>query len=1109
MKFRRALLPVFSMLVAIGLFTALAASRASAQSTTSGDISGVIADPSGAAIPGATVTLTNADTGATKTTATSASGSYRFSLLPPGNYVVSATATGFAPQKVKVAVSVGQVQAANIALKVGAAAQTVTVTGEAAPVQTTNGNVSTSFSPQQVAIVPNSGGDLTQTVQTSPGAVMNTQAGYGNFSTFGLPATSNLFTINGQDDNDPFLNLNNSGATNLLLGQNDVDQVTVTNNGYSGQYGELGGANVNYVTKSGGNDWHGNAIYYWNGRVLNANNFLNNASGAPRPFDNANRWAASFGGPVVKDKSFFWLNTEGLNVVLPTNTLAKIPSPQFEAATLANLSANGNAAQVPFYQSMFSLYNGAAGAGRATPVPATATAPVGGCRGLTFPGLAATDPCALEFQSTAGNHTHEWDLSGRYDENFGTSDKAFVQLSMDRGVQATFTDPIDPRFDISSTQPQYQGQANWTHAFGAGAVNQFIASASHYDAIFGTNPAARAAVLPITVSISGGLFTRLGGINYDFPQGRNVAQYGLVDDVSMTSGINTFKLGANYKINYVNDYDFGIGTTPHATTTLTDFFNGLATSSTQTFPSRLNQPIRLYTLGAYAEDDLAVTPNLHLTLALRAEHDSNPICTHDCFARLTAPFVDLTHDASVPYNAIIQTGLAQAYPSYRHILFQPRFGFAWTPMGPNTVVRGGFGIFNDVFPATVADSFATNSPESNSFVVSGPLSPAASGNVSSAAAADNASFLSAFATGGTVASITASNPGFSAPSYFSSEGTIRPPRYQEWNLEVQRAIGQNTSVSANYVGNHGVHEPIQNDAVNAFFPGFAGLPAAAPDARFGVVNQLVNGGVSNYNGLTLSFNRHLSQTFQVQASYTWSHALDEVSNGGFLPFNFNTNTSILGVQDPNNIHGFNYGNADYDIRHAFNLSYLWEIPFRNVFSFGPDQLWRGWTLSGTLFTRSGLPLTVIDGNATATLAADNFGPNSVIFANQLGPGQSGSCVIDKQCLIASDFTASTTAPTGFGNQVRNQFRGPKFFDTDLSVIKNTQIPGWEKGQLGIGIQFFNLFNHANFDQPVGDVASSSFGTIINTASVPTSILGSFLGGDASPRIIQLTARLTF
>src|SRR6185312_152147 len=177
---------------------------ARAQTTTTGDVSGVVTDPSGAAIPGAKVTLTNQSTGAVHNTQANANGSYRFSLLPPGSYEVSATATGFTPQKARVRVAVGQIEAANISLRVGAATQTVTVTGEQAPVQVNNGNVSTSFSPAQVALVPNSGGDLTQTVQTTPGATMNTQAGFGNFSTFGLPATSNLFTVNGQDNNDPF-----------------------------------------------------------------------------------------------------------------------------------------------------------------------------------------------------------------------------------------------------------------------------------------------------------------------------------------------------------------------------------------------------------------------------------------------------------------------------------------------------------------------------------------------------------------------------------------------------------------------------------------------------------------------------------------------------------------------------------------------------------------------------------------------------------------------------------------------------------------------------------------------------------------------------------------
>jgi hypothetical protein len=213
--------------------------------------------------------------------------------------------------------------------------------------QTDNADVSTSFSQTQISQVPNPGNDLSYIAQTAPGVIQNTQGGNGNFSAYGLPATSNLFTLNGQNENDPFLNLNNSGATNLLLGNNDVEQATVVTNGYSGEYGTLAGANVNYVTKSGGNNFHGNALYWWNGDVLNANSYFNNQSGTPRPFVNANQWAASIGGPIKKDKTFFFLDTEGLRFVLPTSLNVRIPSAQFASATLANL-ANASPASVPF-----------------------------------------------------------------------------------------------------------------------------------------------------------------------------------------------------------------------------------------------------------------------------------------------------------------------------------------------------------------------------------------------------------------------------------------------------------------------------------------------------------------------------------------------------------------------------------------------------------------------------------------------------------------------------------------------------------------------------------------------------------------------------------------
>jgi hypothetical protein len=335
------------------------------QSLTSGDVSGTVSDPSGAAVPGATVTLKNNETGATQTATSTSTGAYRFALLNPGSYSVSAKAQGFQETKQNVSVTVGQASTANIQLQVATTSQTVEVTAQSGAIETSNGNVSANITPEIVANMPNPGNDLSYYVQTAPGATMNTQAGYGNSATYGISATSNLFTVDGMNENDPFLNLNNSGATNLLLGTNDVQTASVVNNGYAGEYGSLAGANVNFVTKSGTNKVHGNAEYFWNGRMLNANDWFNNNTGTPRPFDNANQWAASIGGPIVQDTTVFFLDTEGLRLLIPTAVPVNIPSPQFQSATLANLASAGNSAEIPFYNQIFGIYNNAPGASRA------------------------------------------------------------------------------------------------------------------------------------------------------------------------------------------------------------------------------------------------------------------------------------------------------------------------------------------------------------------------------------------------------------------------------------------------------------------------------------------------------------------------------------------------------------------------------------------------------------------------------------------------------------------------------------------------------------------------------------------------------------------------
>lgn len=1116
------------LLSALALVVAcILAIPAAAQSEISGDITGTVTDPSGAILPNAAVKLKNNGTGATQTATTNSAGAYRFSLLPPGSYTVSASVQGFQSVSQIVQVSVGQATAMNLQLAVGASSTTVEVTAEGGVVQTQNGNLSTTFTPQQIELSPNPGNDLSYIVQTAPGAVMNTQAGYGNTSTYGLPATSNLFTVNGENENDPFLNLNNSGATNLLLGQNDVQEATVINNGYSGQYGQLGGATVNYVTKSGTNNFHGNLEYFWNGSILNANDWFNNNSGTPRPFDNANQWSASFGGPIKKNKTFFFIDTEGLRVVLPTSQEVNIPSPQFQAATLANIGAT-SPSQLPFYTNVFNLYNNAPGASRATN-----TLQGLGCNGFTGPGgLGTSAPCALQFFSTASNQTNEWLLTGRVDQNIGDNDRMFVHFRTDHGLQATYTDPLNSALNAQSNQPQYEGQLNETHTFGSQMVNQFILSGSWYSAIFSPSSlTAATTAMPFELNFAGGAFYTAGRDLSIWPQGRRVTQYQIVDDLSKVIGNHQLKFGVNFHRDDVTDADMGINSIGFAgSEDLASFFAGNGVSYTQSFPVRPTQPIDVYGLDLYAQDEWAIRHNLKITLGLRAEHNSNPVCETDCFSRFDTSFLNINNGVNVPYNQTLLTGQSQALINYTNIRWEPRFGFAWTPRGPNsnTVLRGGVGIFSDIFPATIADDFMRNAPLDNTFTAGpAPLAPTAAGSQSSLVAAANSQFTSAYHAGGTLASLVAGNPLFVPPNIYNPDRQIRYPEYQEWNLQLQQGFGTKTSVSIGYVGNHGIFEPYVNGGQNgycnssplALFPAtpsctsslgassFTGLPAAPFDQRFGTIFEVSSEAVSNYNGLTASFTRRFSHA-QIQLNYTWSHALDEISNGGFLPFNFTTNASVLGPQNPFNLRQFNYGNADYDTRHYLSANYLWNTPNFN----GWVGAIANWTLSGTIFYRSGLPFTVVDPTDFGVLNSYNYNVINGSFPSLFANYPAGTPVTcDRSAATTPCFTSAmfTPAVNGFGVQRRNQFYGPNFFDTDLTIMKNFKLPISEQSKLSVGLQFFNLFNHANFDQPDASLGSPTFGTSVHAVSVPTSIVGSFLGGDASPRLVQIKANLTF
>lgn len=1112
--------PALLALLMVGLRAAMLA-----QSNTSGDLVGTIADPAGGLIRNAEVVAENLATGLRLTALTSNDGSFRLSLLPPGKYKVTVTASVFETVETTTTVSLGSVTQAALTLPLKTQSTSVEVLAESASLRTANGDIQSVFDAAAIQNLPNPGADITFYAQLAPGAVMNTNGGYGNFSIFGLPGTSNLFTLNGQNDNDPFENVNKSGATNLLLGANELSEVSVTANGYSAQYGQLAGASVNFGTKSGTNTLHGDAKYYWDGRILNANDFFNNANGVPRQFVNAHQWATSIGGPVKKDKVFFFLNHEGLQIVLPTTTSPiRLPSLPFQAATLTNLSSTGMGAEIPFYQQLFKAFNSAAGLKRAAAVPMTSGDRRGpGCGDLTV--LAPGIPCVVGYSAAPNAFAHEWQLATRVDQVIGDRDRIYGRFQTDHGVAPAFTDPINSIFSAVSIQPEDQGQLSWTHIFGPHTANQLVGSALYSNAPFEpASPPAANALLPYYFGIGDGSFSSLNIADTFTPQGREIAQYQIVDDYSHARGKHTFKIGMNFHQDWVNDYDFAANTGGELVPgSIDDVYNGVLGAYGffgQNFPAKQSQRIKTSQLGVYFEDDVRVTSKLNVTLSLRADSNSIPSCPANCFASSAAPFNELNHNPAIPYNAAIQTGRRKAYPTSDAVLWQPRIGFAYSPFSnAKTVFRGGIGIFGDSFPVGLVDGFVQNIPQYNSMVLQGsagynttPVASALGGSVFDIASSASRALTSAFKSGGTLTSLSASNALFTPPSLTTSDSRIRSPRYYEWNLELQHQFLWNLTLSVNYVGNRGVHELIANSGINAFCeacaPGFTTFPTAPVDPRFFEVTQYQSSGVSRYNGLIVSTRKTLSDHVQFNLNYAYSHSTDEVSNGGLAGF---SGGSILNPVNPFNLRSYNWGNSDYDVRHYISASYVLSDVIRGSgFHRGPNFFFGGWIVSGTIFHRTGFPFSVTD--SSTNLIADG-GP---AFAYAKTPGYP-SC--DAQavytngapCLKRSAFSPVVDGGTGLmiglGNQTRNQYRGPGYFNTDLSVSKSFQIR--ENLRLSLGAQFFNLLNHPNFSPPVNNIESPLFGQIVSTVNVPTSILGSFLGGDASPRLIQLQGKITF
>ena len=1133
-----------------------------AQGETTSAIVGQVTDATRAGIPGAIVTITSRESDARRVAHTDDEGRFNFPQLKPGTYSINVEAAGFEPKRDDVvSAGLGQKQTVDFVLKVAGANQTVEVSTMPPVINPGNPNTSTNLDAPALENLPNPGGDLTYPLQFSAGALINTAGsgndfvggtnGYGNVEFNGLPALSNGYIVDGLETNDPLTNLNSGLSTNLVLGLNSISEVTVNTLSYAVDQGRYGASQVNYVTKSGSNQFHGNLYELWNGSRFNAADYFTNATpGNHKPRSTVNHFGGSLGGPIIHDKLFFFFDTEWVRIALPIVTATTVPPTAFQNYVLQQLplggvdSVTGSVYQpspqsVPFYQKMFSLYGNTSG----TPLA------VLGCPfdvGGATP-IVANDGngCANRQSISHSSDDHEQVQTARLDYNFDQKNTSWFRFQADTGVQAAYTDPINSLFDSVSPQPLYSFAAGYTHVFSQNLVNYFNPAFSWYESLFGPGDFQETlAAFPIVLQGSGANapFTTVGGLDNTWIQGRRASRFFINDNLAWSHGAHELRFGTNTRILRLNDYDFGEGSVPTVVyTTLPQYIYGVASTATKTFPQSPNEPFNFLNLDLYAQDTWKVTRTLTWTFGLRDTFNSNPLNPHDQIARLRGSFASISHDVNQPLDAAIQTGLGRIFSSTPLAILQPRTAIAWQ-FDPKFVLRAGFGIFSDILPGSIADVVGVNPPYVKTFqggllgTVGGTaIAPEVPGSAVDATVAANQTFRSGFSQGQLSCAALTANPATCLPPVAIAavpEGELHAPYFMEWSLGLERELGANGSVRAQYVGTRAVNQPYLTQ-VNGYQTVCDGCFAPFPyqqstDPRFGAVTQFSTGANSHYHGLQLTAIKRIGKSFSGQVNYTWSRCMDTVSNGGFLQFSAGGILSPL----PGDL-ARDYGPCDYDIRNNLNVQYVYQLPMK-VRNRALGYALNGWQISGTVFWHSGIPFSVLstpysaNGDGIVNGSGPQFAgavPGVPFYAHEPIPGvtQPGTAQWLNPNAFVSTVDPSTGACLGgdtplncqFGDLGRNALRGPDFTWCDFYLTKSFALT--EHVKLRFDVQFFNLFNHPNFGLPSMVLAGipgkpstqTGFGALTYTTSPPTGLLGVGLGGDSTPRMIAFQLRLDF
>ena len=1075
-----------------------------------GSIQGSVKDSTGALVPGVKVTLTNTSTNARLDTTTDANGEFQFLQLPPAAYSLAAQAQGFKKIDVpSVLVQVDQITHLDLALEVGSLSESVQVEAVAPLLENDKSTLSSVVNSRTISDMPLNARQVLDLALVTPGVVPTGAGTQGlGFNVAGARAQSNVFMWDGVSNMDTQIN----SALNNFRIDDAVQEFSVQTSVASAEFGRGTGGEVDVVTKSGSNDFHGSLFEYLRNSDLDAADFFTNLTGAPKTPLHRNQYGATLGGPIKRDKIFFFASYEGFRQVAPTVSTTRVPT----AAERAQVTD-------PISQALLKFW----------PNP-----------NASIPGSANN------FIANVGST--DFDSTGliRVDYRIGDKDTLSARFADYQGT--IFTAGALPALDGNANVPvSRNGSLVWDHTFSPTLLNEFRVGYSRNQTFLtvqdnGFNAAsifqANGQPLPgvvnaaqnpqdsglPTIAVSGG-YAQLGTSN-NLPQGRITNTTELFDNFSWTAPFgkskHNFRMGYHIREEKARRYLDGSSRGTFNFVNWSDFAAGLVNTSTFRSGSTLAYWNR-FPWDLYWQDQYKMKDNLTVNYGLRYEYPT-AIYQSRFDATNFIPGVGPVLLGTNKLLTINPSGLGPAAFGYAqapftltdsgvHVdknNFAPVLGMAYTPRfsekifgHDDTVIRAGFRIgYDDIFN-NIPANMALNAPYTlTTTQASGVTQP---GKFPWVTGFNQGVPLVKFNPDGT--------PKVGLVSFNAEDPNIRSSYLYQYNLGVQRKIGNNFSIEMDYQGSTGhklgmfvdqnqpsviVNNPLVRGNQSPNLQVF-------PYPLFGTVSTGEDIGNSNYNG-GVAIAKYQARSYFIQASYVYSKSIDDVSA-------FFGSSGERGA--PASSHNINLerGPSSFDTRQHASILYSLDLPAgpgHRVLGWNNPinrQLFGGWTVSGLVTAQTGQPFTVYntaqdfsgfnqfndrpDVIATGPLPQDNSNRSDAFGTPGAGAGRG---------------YFSATPPTGrVGTSGRNQFYGPGLFNWDLAAAKSFVITE-NRIRLQFRGDFFNLFNHTNFANPVHDESSALFGQITQTlgSAVATSV-GTTAGAYGAPRQIQFSLRLLF